>query len=438
MFQLLLTLCLLAFAAHQEPRLYVAQPAGKGIDQEVKIQVDRLAPQQCVEIEARTVDTAGAVWSSHAHFQADSQGLVDLSRHRALEHSSYMGIDGMGLFWSMQSGDPYATYTCKDRCDMELTLRVDGTICDAQRVSRYLKLPEIVRVDVREQGLVATLFLPPTPSPPPVIITLSGSNGGLSDSRGKLLASHGFAVLSLAYFGADGLPANLEKIPLEYFESAFAYLKGRPDVDASRVGLYGVSRGAELALLLGAYFPDAVQAIVAMAPSSTVYGTLGDKSIDAWVYQDKPVLPFAPVPPVDFSTEAGKTPEGAISTLQNFLYGMQDTQGYEAAAIPVERIRCPLLLITGGDDQMWPSRLYAEQIIERLQLRHSPIVWQHLHYSDAGHGIRMPYLPSPEPVYFHPMGQRWFSMGGSRAADAHASADSWDKLVTFFTNTLLQ
>jgi hypothetical protein len=39
------------------------------------------------------------------------------------------------------------------------------------------------------------------------------------------LASRGFNVLSLPYFGEKGLPAELVGVPLEYFEKAFSWLQ---------------------------------------------------------------------------------------------------------------------------------------------------------------------------------------------------------------------
>ncbi|MFX9069660.1 hypothetical protein ABTN30_20420, partial [Acinetobacter baumannii] len=83
-------------------------------------------------------------------------------------------------------------------------------------ITRYLKAPDVTRIEIKEEnGLVGTLFLPQSKNRLPLIITLSGSNGGFSENRAKLLASNGFAVLALAYFGVPGLPPHLQEIPLE-------------------------------------------------------------------------------------------------------------------------------------------------------------------------------------------------------------------------------
>ena len=85
---------------------------------------------------------------------------------------------------------------------------------------------------------------------------------------------------------------------------------------------------------------------------------------------------------------------------------------------------------------MWPSEIYANQILDRFKTRGSSIQVKHLNYPDAGHGINIPNLPIPGPTYYHPVGKLWFSMGGTRASDATASADAWNKLVAFFHDKL--
>jgi len=433
------TCCLMVTALCQEPHLSVTQPSGETVDKEVKIQVEQLTPFQEIELHAESKDQKGEVWFSHASFRADSQGQVDVSSSDPLDNSSYESADGMGLFWSMlpASKETSASFDCKnDSFLVDLKLYVDGNLVGQETLARYLKAPDIKKTDIRENGLVGTLFVPQSVHPLPVIITLGGSDGGLSENRAKLLAANGFAVFALGYFRVEGLPSNLQDIPLEYFEKAFAWLKNQPDIDTSHVGLYGVSRGAELSLILGSFFPDSLQAIAAVVPSSVVYGGLSETPVNAWIYKGRPILPFAPFTQTDFTDGQGQTALNPASTRQSFLESMKDRQAYAAAGIPVEKIRCPILLVSGGDDQMWPSDIYTDQIIERLTKANSPIICRHLHYPDAGHGINIPNLPIPGPAYYHPVAKLWFSFGGTRAADARASADSWKKIVAFFHETL--
>ena len=58
----------------------------------------------------------------------------------------------------------------------------------------------------------------------------------------------------------------------------------------------------------------------------------------------------------------------------------EDRPAEEAATIPVERIDGPVLLISGGDDAMWPSALMAGKVAARLAAHHHPYPVENLVY----------------------------------------------------------
>jgi dienelactone hydrolase len=130
----------------------------------------------------------------------------------------------------------------------------------------------VIRQPVDREGLVATLFRPLAPGPHPTVIVLSGSLGGMLEGSAAVLASQGFAALALAYFGVDPLPSELVEVPLEYFAEAIAWLKTQPAVDPDRIAVMGVSKGGELAVLLGATYPEDVKAVVGYSPCSPSKG----------------------------------------------------------------------------------------------------------------------------------------------------------------------
>lgn len=411
--------------------LTILEPAGSLLDQPVHIHVDGLRPAQVIELKAIAEDVKGEKWISHVAVRADEAGRVALDSATPLPGSTYSEVDGMGLFWSMESSDISSGFRCKnDAFEVEVELYVDNALVESAKTTRYLKAPDVKVLDIQENGLVGKLFVPPSDRPLPVIITLSGSNGGLSENRAKLLASNGFAVLALGYFGVEGLPSNLQEIPLEYFETAIAWLKNQKQVDGSRIGIYGVSRGGELALVVGSLFSNDIRAIAAVVPSSVVYGGLRDTPVPAWLWQGKPISPSAPISPTDFSNGMGDSSSNPANSLISFMEGMKESDAFEAAKIPVEKIQCPLLVFSGGDDKMWPSELFCKQIAQRASQ------CKHWNYPDAGHTIMIPNLPQPGPLYYHPHGKKWFSVGGTRQADHEASVDSWAKLVTFFHEAL--
>ena len=130
---------------------------------------------------------------------------------------------------------------------------------------------QVSRQPIEREDLVGTLFYPETPGPHPTVVALGGWGGGLREGGAEALASEGFAALALAYFGVEPLPHKLTEIPLEYFAEAIAWLKSQPAVDADRIAVVGNSKGGELALLLGATYPEDVEAVVGYAPSAVVW-----------------------------------------------------------------------------------------------------------------------------------------------------------------------
>ncbi len=241
-------------------------------DQPIAIRVSECPPGAAVTVRAVAVDDSQHRWESSAVFIADAAGVVEISQQVA-QSGSYPGKDAMGLFWSMRL-DPAIV----ERGPFFRTLPTPLTVTiTAQQASETASI-EIVRrlmargmrrQEVREQGFVATFFDHEGGARPGVII-VSGSGGGLAEDQPALLASRGYTVLSLAYFGMDGVPEDLANIPLEYFGRAIELMRTHPSVDRERIAVMGMSRGGELALLLGATFP-ALKAVVAYVPSGVIW-----------------------------------------------------------------------------------------------------------------------------------------------------------------------
>ena len=160
----------------------------------------------------------------------------------------------------------------------------------------------------------------------------------------RLLASHGYPVLQLAYFGEAGLPGELREIPLEYFRRALERL--RADAAAERIVVLGYSRGGELALILGSRFPELVDGVAAYAPSSVVNSSLDCGP--AWTQGGRPLAAAT-------CAEFGNTGPANAN-----------------AIIPVERIDGPLLTVAGIADAVWPAASYAAAIADRLEEHHRP------------------------------------------------------------------
>ena len=293
---------------------------------------------------------------------------------------------------------------------------------------------------VEEEGLVGTLFCPTTPGPHPVVIALGGAGGGLREGGAEALASEGFAALALAYFGVEPLPGELVEIPLEYFEKAIEWLKSQPEVDANRIAVVGNSKGGELALLLGATYSEDIKIVIGYAPSAVVWQGIpfereayhgGPKS--PWSLRGEP-LPFVRLarPHTPEKAQMMRSFFGTYPVATRIFYerALEDETTVAAASIAVEKINGPVLVISGTDDQVWPSTRLSEMVIERLKAHDHPFPYEHLRYEGAGHMITLPR--SKPKMRF----RRRFEVGGSQEANEFADADSWSRVVDFLEKHL--
>jgi len=241
------------------------------------------------------------------------------------------------------------------------------------------------------------------------------------------LSLEGFASLALAYFAVDPLPPELVEIPLEYFAKAIAWLKTQPTVHADSIAVLGVSKGGELALLLGATYPEDLKAVVAYAPSAVVYQGLSrgwrHRLRSSWTLGDEPV-PFVRVQPSIFEVIRffARRP---VSFRLAYERPLNDCVAVAAGSIAVEKIGGPVLLVSGTDDRVWPSTLLSEMVIDRLGANDHPFPYEHLRYEGAGHQIGAPGADET------PFGREFgpFVLGGSTETNRAASVDSWPRVL---------
>jgi dienelactone hydrolase len=292
---------------------------------------------------------------------------------------------------------------------------------------------------VMDDGLVATLHLPRDDGRRPAVIVLSGSDGGIATANmfGEPLAASGFVTLCLAYFAMDGLPRNFAQVPLEYFGKAIDWLRTHPAVDAERIGVFGMSRGGETALLVGATFP-AITAVVAGVPSHVVWqGTHTDPSIKTSSFTLAGVdLPYA-------SLVAGR--EGPTQWREWFEVSLETAP--PEAEIPVERINGAILFVSGTLDGVWPCSEMADSAVDRLRRHSFPFPVDHARYEDAGHAILMPPYrvgpidnPWPDDSYHRPewlqSGIWTLQFGGTSEGNRLARIDAWPRMVRFLREHL--
>jgi len=334
-------------ATSQQPPRFELAPDTVLVDEPFRVAVAGLKPGQEITI---SLDSPAGVRRSSATFQADASGRVDVA-------------DPMKFVWSAPAQRAPAGVAAGITQELIFTAEADGQAIATGTIRRRAIAADVRVMPVRERGLVAVAYYPAATGRLPAVIVLSGSQGGIPGPASHVggLASRGYVVLALAYFNAEGLPAFVQNVPLEYFATAVDWLKAQPSVDSTRIGVLGTSRGGELALLLGATYPSAFRVVVANVPSSVVWpGLSDDAETPAWTLNGKPLV----------GVRGKFAPEDlTLSGRDRFVKRMNDTAAVAKAAIPVERIGGPVLLFSAKDDQVWPSDVFAAQIVERLKAR---------------------------------------------------------------------
>ncbi|MFI6688269.1 acyl-CoA thioester hydrolase/BAAT C-terminal domain-containing protein [Streptomyces sp. NPDC050485] len=252
------------------------------------------------------------------------------------------------------------------------------------------------------------------------VLVLAGSSGRVETDRCRLLARAGMTALSIRWFGGAGQPGGICEVPLETFTQAIDLLQTK---GAERIGVLGASKGAEAALLLAVRDPR-IDAVVAVSPTSLVWGSLGP-GVDgeshpcrsSWTWQGKPV-PFVAYDDDWTPAEADGEPVAYTPLYERSRQTFAEDA--RRAAIPIERFTAEVLLVAGGDDELWPSLLFARELVSRGASAGRPV--KLISTPDAGHRPRLPGEGPPAP-------SGRFRHGGTPEADAALGAKAWPDIV---------
>ncbi len=473
------------------PLKIIITPNPALVDDEVRIRITGAPPRTPVKIVAWTMDDQNRRWESHAEFLSRLDGTVILSQD-APRSGTYSGVDPVGLFWSMRlnPGDAGQNdqYLKRELAPSEITF--EASTPDMLHISRerlekqFVPQGTTVRA-VEEDGLAGLLFLPSgeireqeffdadgTPRAVtqsllsaskkstatgavederlPVVITLGGSGGGLDWEVAAALAGHGYAGFALPYFGFEPLPPSLNSIPLEYFERAIAWLCRQPEIDPGRIAVYGISRGAELALLLASKIP-LLRVVIGIVPGHVSWqgtgrapdeskspGAKKDGSRSSWTYRGEPV-PYVPYAMSWFRIWTAVrviTLRKPVRFLDLHVDSLRQRHFVELAGIHVEDIRAPILLVSSSDDAVWPSEAMAEATVRRLQARGFEYETLHVKNPGAGHLLRLPHTPATTVASRVPTFDLRVEFGGKPQATAQARVVAWRETLKFLQRHL--
>ncbi|MEM1111749.1 MAG: acyl-CoA thioesterase/bile acid-CoA:amino acid N-acyltransferase family protein [Pseudomonadota bacterium] len=416
-----------------------------------------------VVIEATLTDGTGQAWSSQGVYFADHKGEVDTSTAASLG-GTYQGIDHEAIFWSMQpasiealrdaakSSNPISVDSPRRMADFDSFMathesrkepvqisfqaRVAGILADSHKETAtaaqtvHFTAEGVKRTEISEGDIRGVLYEAPGDGPHPLAVVITGSSGGVAESKASLLASHGITSFALGFFRYKDLPQDHHNIDLEYFSEGMQWLAER--YGQKRVALLGASRGGEGSLIIASTFPDQVSAVIPGVPTNMVFSgfelaTL--KSVPGWLLNGEP-LPYIGFE--NYNVRPSDLWSGSGEVLHNFRPHIVGHDFSDPRWIQVENIKSPILLITGDSDAMWSASIASERILERLKHKNFKYPAEHLKYVGAGHLVTMPMLiksradRTEQNEYGYAI-----SIGGNAPQNAHAQTDAFNKTVEF-------
>ncbi len=235
----------------------------------------------------------------------------------------------------------------------------------------------------------------PSPTREKAMIVVSGSDGGIrwAQSIAEAFSKQGIPALAVAYWKTKNTSKSLSLVPVEIIQSAAIWLKNR---GFSKVGIYGMSKGAELALIAASLIPQ-LELVVAVSPTCCVFEGISKphySGASSWTWNG------APLPYVSFA-------DISISVLKSIVHNREydyRTQYLEVLAnnkreentIKVEHINGPILLLSAKNDAQWPSSEMSNMICERLKEKQFSFPFHHEVYDPASHILS----PVSTPVRF--------------------------------------
>jgi dienelactone hydrolase len=351
---------------------------------------------------------------------ADRRGRVRLSETP----------DDMALFWAAKPRDVVAG---DPEPGTVLLVATDGAVrAQAAALTTPPASAYTVSSDTPFPG--AVWAMPVGAKRPPVIIVLGGSEGGNSTATtyAPLFAARGYAVLGLPYYngvgagGIAGLPTAFAEIPVDRLEQARAWLAARGDVGAERIGIWGVSKGAEFALIAASRYPW-LKAVAAIVPTDVVW--------EGWGRPPNPrfssfsvagqALPFVPYD--DIEGEFAKFGTGGRPDLRRAHADgrVKNPARVAEARIPIERYAGPLLVAGGGKDTVWPSFEMTEAIRATRLKAGRPVVA--IAEPGAGHALAGPGTDPADPST---------ALGGDARSIATARLATWRATFRMFDAAL--
>lgn len=214
-----------------------------------------------------------------------------------------------------------------------------------------------------------------------IMIVMSGSEGGLehAEKLARFLADNNVPALAFALFKTKHTGKNLDRIPVERVGTVIQWLKRQ---GYEKIGIEGVSKGAEYSLAAAIEYPE-ISCVIVKTPSWFYSEGMIKKSpsgCSCWSYEEME-LPFTPY--------KERHPNVLSMMLRTREYNVLELNTNKAVTensiIPVERIHGPILMFSTKVDTVWPSEESCHKICDRLAEKKFPYQYMHISFDHMSH-----------------------------------------------------
>ncbi|XP_051931503.1 peroxisomal succinyl-coenzyme A thioesterase-like isoform X1 [Hippocampus zosterae] len=409
-------------------------PARGLVDDPISIKAGFMPPNHPVTLCAQMRSENGDLWEAFGHYNTSADGTVNLARDHSVG-GSYLGCEPMGLFWALQPGPDERDGLRLRKKNVETPFIVDislleGHVTPRERenaelavatTERWYMAPGVQRIDIRQNGVVGTLFLPPGPGRFPAVLDLWGMGGGLVEYRSSLTASRGFASFTIAYMEHKDLTVQLDINSTDaYMKKAIDILRDHPQICGDRIGIIGLCYGVYLTLRIATLSDANLSCLVCVNGSAGSNVALTQTFCKPQASEsDQRLWP---------RDEAGYLSFKKLGSPKNFSPGTQ---------VKIENLACPLLYILGEDDQNFPSTENANLIEDILKTAGKSHLYTCLSYPGAGHLIEPPYTPHSRMSVWRIKPEKMLALwGGHTVTHAAAQEDAWKEILKFLDKNL--
>ncbi|CAG2248546.1 ACOT1_2_4 [Mytilus edulis] len=390
------------------------------VDDKLQVLICGLEAYQITTVKASTFE-GNSKFISFACYTADKNGSISLAHHSSLS-GTYTGIKPMGLFWSIiqdpgqePAGRRYMKRTVKTPQEVTIPLyeghlTLENVHSDKfkplamKTIESLFKRNDVTRVEIKHDRLKETLFIPPGHGPFPGVLDMFGTVGGIMEFRAAMLANKGFITFALCYMSSH----EVEEIETSYLQEAITWFCSHSDIMKTGIGILGVSKGGELALLLSTICTQVKAVVNINCPFNSI----------------APLAPFDNCVQMDYSVVITVQPDSSIElrtrdAICDNLTREKLTQTWKTDV--------QILYLVGEDDQSLHPR--CAQMFQETYPQKPPY---------------LPVTSSNKKTYeddvFGKKMQKEVTLvwGGETEAHAKAQEDFWNRIIMFFHSVLLK